>query len=239
MRQSVFSLSTAALVIGLPLFGASLLEGVEDASQDFSGVDSYPRFYVGAYGGCAVSGDFSSYSSKSNLRIDQLGSEGSLGVLMGLQINPHWRVELNGRQRIGMRSQYFSETVDSFDFAVAYLDSRTITLGAFYDLGRIENAIPYLGAGGGWAHNTLRKCEILSDIELGHVLPMGVGHRDNCCYFFTAGIRFDCVKHVKFDLNYSFFGLGPASSAKIDTGEVISLQNVRIHEVVVGLIFEF
>jgi opacity protein-like surface antigen len=94
-----------------------------------------------------------------------------------------------------------------------------------------------LGLGLGGSRNTLRDAESLNNIELGLHTLLGAARKSSLCYFIGAGIVFDLIEHLKLDVNYSFFNLGNAQTDEAGR-EVVRLQNIRLHEVCVGLVAE-
>jgi opacity protein-like surface antigen len=216
----------------LPLTFSFFLYSEPTLQEEF-----FPKYYIKAQAGSAIGGTFSAYSYHAMLKMDQLESEALLGAAIGVCFDPHWRVELNARQRVGMRYQRFNETINSFEFSVGYMDSRTLTLGAFYEFGKLGRASPYLGLGLGGSRNTLRDAESLNNIELGLHTLLGAARKNSLCYFIGAGIVFDLIEHLKLDVNYSFFNLGNAQTDEAGR-EVVRLQNIRLHEVCVGLVAE-
>lgn len=217
---------------------ASVLQANSVSSLEKGDAASYPTFYLKAQCGSVIQGDFATHSYQADLRMDQLGSEALFGVAVGTKLSDCWRLELNARQRTGMRYQSFNESVSSFSFNVGYLDSRTLTVGAFYELGRLERAAPYIGLGAGIARNTLRNSTSLNNIEFGLSVPLGKARKDNFAYFLSCGTEIDLYKRLKLDLNYSFFHLGTAVTASASSGEMAKLENTRLHEVCIGLIYE-
>lgn len=197
----------------------------------------FPKYYIKAQAGSAIGGTFSAYSYHAMLRMDQLESEALLGAAIGVRFDSNWSVELNARQRVGVRYQQFNETINSFEFSVGYLDSRTLTLGTFYEFGKIGRAAPYFGLGLGCSRNTLRDSESLNNIELGLHTPLGAARKNSLCYFIGAGVVFDLIEHLKLDVNYTFFNLGNAHTDE-DGIELVWLQNIRLHEVCIGLVAE-
>lgn len=228
----LLSLCLLSLIAHLPLVAMTPNSNVIE-----KGYKKTPSYYVGATGGIVVSGDFSSHSYEAALRMDQLGSEFMAGACVGTYYNKNWRFELEFRQRVGMRYQHFQESSTNFSCNVGRLDSKTLTLGTMYRLGSLENAHPYIGAGVGVGINTLRKSESLNNLQLGITFTYPKSTRKNFVYFGRVGTLINLYKSFKLDLNYSFIHLGTAHTGTSAFRNASKLENIRLQEVAIALIY--
>ena len=111
----------------------------------------------------------------------------------------------------------------------------------YYDLGRFDRFMPYVGAGVGLAYNQMDEC-------LFHWKP-GADQRiegDNSwslAWSLMAGVGVQVTERVTLDFGYRYIDMGKAESGIIDnlgfTNPKLRIDDLTAHEFKIGLRFAF
>lgn len=110
------------------------------------------------------------------------------------------------------------------------LTSYTLMLNGYYDLGNMNGMVPYVGAGVGVAYHRM------GDVT-GSVGPTSQEGGDNAAFAWSlmAGLAYQLTERAILDIGYRYIDLGSARSDRDPVLPRIELDDLRAHEIKVGL----
>lgn len=114
----------------------------------------------------------------------------------------------------------------------------TLMFNGYYDLGQWDRFVPYVGAGVGFAHNTV------DDVTFSALNNRLSGDdRWSLAWSLMAGVGWQVTDRVTLDLGYRYLDMGKAESGHIDTAGFwnpkVRLDDLTAHEIKFGLRFAF
>jgi opacity protein-like surface antigen len=110
------------------------------------------------------------------------------------------------------------------------IDSYTVMLNGYFDLGTWHNVTPYIGAGVGGAYLSFSSFDTL---PAGMTAPPTV-RQWNVAYAGMAGVSFNLSHNVLMDISYRHIFLGDANSSQ-DTPTGLTVKNISGDEVRLGI----
>lgn len=115
-------------------------------------------------------------------------------------------------------------------------DIRTYTLmfNGYYDLGNMNGMVPYVGAGIGIAHH--RMGEVSGDAG-----PTNQSGGSNTAFAWSlmAGVAYQLSERAILDIGYRYIDLGSARSGSDPVLARLEIDDMRAHEIKVGLRYHF
>ncbi len=156
---------------------------------------------------------------------DDLGASGFVGIGAGYAINNWFRVdgtlEYRGGSKLSSVDYYGPNAANGFttgkDFYSANVSSIVGLANAYVDLGTWYCITPYIGAGAGFANNT-----ISGFTDIGYSVPVppggtsgvyfGKGSTTNFAWALMAGLGYDVTSNLKLDLGYRYLNMGKATT---------------------------
>jgi opacity protein-like surface antigen len=163
---------------------------------------------------------------------NSISAAGIFDFGVGYQVNNWFRADVTGEYRGGSRLQSLfvindatnaaGKITEAADFYSGNLSSIVGLLNGYADLGTWYGVTPYVGAGVGFAQNTLSG---LSDTSLiafnGLPSTSGGGYADdhsrwNFAWALMAGLSFDVTQNLKLDLGYRYLDLGKFASGSMN-----------------------
>ena len=190
------------------------------ASANKSGVVQTPdvlssAIWAGWYDGAATEGSFN----------NSISTSGIVGLGVGYQFNNWLRFDVTGEYRGGSRMQSLylindpggSNQTQAADFYSGDLSSFVGLINGYADLGTWSGFTPYVGAGVGFARNTLSGVTDISYNTIGGAQTSSGGiAADHSTLGFAwalmAGVAFDVTQNLKLDVNYRYLDLGKFES---------------------------
>jgi opacity protein-like surface antigen len=160
---------------------------------------------------------------------DDLSASSFVGVGAGYAINNWFRVdgtlEYRGGGKLSSVDYYTPNAGNGFttgkDFYSANVSSFVGLVNAYVDLGTWYCITPYIGAGVGFANNT-----ISGFTDIGYSVPtppggtsgvyFGKGSTNNFAFALMAGLGYDVTNNLKLDLGYRYLNMG-----KVTTGSSV------------------
>jgi len=180
-------------------------------------------FYVGngTYDANATEGSYN----------NSISAAGIFDFGVGYQVNNWFRADVTGEFRGGSQLQSLFVINDpanstgtitqAADFYHADLSSIVGLLNGYADLGTWYGITPYVGAGVGFARNTMSGLSDVSVItSLGPTTSSSGGYavdhsRWNFAWALMAGLSFDVTQNLKLDLGYRYLDLGKFTSGQM------------------------
>jgi len=112
----------------------------------------------------------------------------------------------------------------------------TVMFNAYYDLGRWGNATPYVGAGVGFAHNTV------DDVSFSALFNRIEGDEKwALAWSLMAGVGYQLSERAVLDFGYRYIDMGKATSGTRDsagfTNPAVRFDDLVAHEFKIGLRF--
>ncbi|MGD9830418.1 MAG: outer membrane protein, partial [Hyphomicrobiaceae bacterium] len=124
----------------------------------------------------------------------------------------------------------------------ANIESYTMMVNAYFDLGTWGRITPYVGAGIGMAYNRVDKVYFTNNPALTGIIS---GDSDlSFAWSLMAGLSFRLTERAILDVGYRYMDLGRAASGRADvTGTFVNprayFDDLGSHEVKVGLRYHF
>ncbi|WP_372426623.1 outer membrane protein [Salinarimonas chemoclinalis] len=167
------------------------------------------------------------------------------GLGAGYELNSWLRFDVTADHREGLDVDVFSGTPVAGARGTSTFSATTLLANAYLDLGTWHGFTPYVGAGIGYAWNTLdglalsgcpAPCAVagvpLAGLERAHET------RGNFAWALTAGVSVDAGRSLSVDLNYRFVHLGEAATG-IVAGTRVEADALSAHEARIGLRWSF
>lgn len=196
-------------------------------------------------GNCYLRGD-SGYSFSSDPSVDYNGSvtntdlDGShfleLGIGCGfarkfrgeLVVGYHAEKDLSGNLPASPTNTLHSDVT-----------SYTAMVNVYYDIGRWGRFTPYLGAGVGFAYNTIG-----DTFDTTNPQTIQFGNEEmSLAWSVTAGFGYKLTSRTTLDLAYRYIDLGSVKSMRHDSANVVNpyvnVQDLSAHEIKAGLRYSF
>jgi opacity protein-like surface antigen len=162
---------------------------------------------------------------------NSLSAAGIFDIGVGYQFNNWFRADVTGEYRGGSRLQSLFLINDptqptagnikqEADFYSGDFSSIVGLVNGYADLGTWSGVTPYVGAGVGFASNTLSGLRDQSVVTLAGSLPGPAGgiagdHTQwNLAWALMAGLSFDVTQNLKLDLGYRYLDIGKVSSSQ-------------------------
>jgi len=180
-------------------------------------------FYIG-------NGIYDANATESSLN-NAISAAGIFDVGVGYQFNNWFRADVTAEYRGGSRLTSLFVINDATngaglitqaaDFYHADLSSFVSLLNGYADLGSWYGITPYVGAGVGFARNTMSGLSDTSVISFnGLATSSSGGYADdhsqwNFAWALMAGLSFDVTQNLKLDLGYRYLDLGKFSSGQM------------------------
>jgi len=164
---------------------------------------------------------------------NSISASGIFDVGVGYQFNNWFRADVTGEYRGGSQLQSLfvitdatntgsaNSIVQASDFYHANLSSIVGLLNGYADLGSWYGITPYVGAGVGFARNTMSGLSDVSVISFaGQPTTSSGGYADdhsrwNFAWALMAGLSFDVTQNLKLDLGYRYLDLGKFASGSM------------------------
>lgn len=136
-----------------------------------------------------------------------------------------------------------SNYVNGFSTDALKLESTTVLLNGYIDLGSWSGVTPYVGAGIGWAHNRLHsywsQVTCLTPVCSAAFSQARVmnppGTKNNLAWALMAGAAVDVGSGFKLDLGYRYVRIGEAKTELDAAGFGFKLKPVDAHEARIGV----
>lgn len=144
------------------------------------------------------------------------------------------------RQTRGFSGYYtdFTPPVPIDPLLETSIKSYTMMVNGYYDLGRIGNAVPYVGAGVGLAYHKMN--DITSDVSPNTQFG---AEKVSFAWALMAGVGFQLTDRAILDIGYRYSDLGSATSSHGDVAFAwnprLAIDDLRSHEVKIGLRYHF
>ncbi len=205
----------------------------------------YLRGDIGAVRRETRDADFAATSLVGAFAQDGIANGGLVGLGLGYRFSPMLRMDVTLDHRFDAR---FRGAAAAPVFAGGSfldrgrLESSTLLLNAYVDLGTWNGLTPYLGAGVGVARNTLfRYARITSDATGAIVAWERVAgdSDDSFAWALMAGLGYEVLPGLTLDVGYRFVGLGAVKTRHYNLGSGAELGQIGAHEVRVGLRYMF
>ncbi len=116
--------------------------------------------------------------------------------------------------------------------------SSTLMLNAYADLGTYKGLTPYLGAGIGFARNTLDHYT-RTDAVLGTVEHLTGEDDYDLAWALMAGVGYKLSNDFTLDLGYRYVSLGDVKTGGYDEGAGADVESIGSHEVRLGVRYAF
>jgi opacity protein-like surface antigen len=186
-----------------------------------------------------------------------------IGAGIGIQVNRRLRFDLTGEYRAGTPFEAIDNLAATLAVPAGDLQANTIYEGrirsyvglfnAYWDLFSHRGFTPYLGAGLGFAHNTVDDLDTLSvatftdalGVQTTQVSPgRGGEHSEtNLAWALMAGTSYDLAPGAKLDLGYRYLDLGSGLAASSDilecvcgtVGKPLRIDDLESHEFRIGI----
>ena len=163
---------------------------------------------------------------------NSISASGIFDIGVGYQFNNWFRADVTGEYHGGSRVQALyvindpngSPQTQAADFYSGNLSSIVGLVNGYADLGTWSGVTPYVGAGVGFAGNTLFGLSNQSENTI-VVNPIGTwpsgGYASdhsqwNFAWALMAGLSFDVTQNLKLDLGYRYLDLGKFSSGRMN-----------------------
>jgi opacity protein-like surface antigen len=176
----------------------------------------------GTYDAAATEGSFN----------NSISATGIFDFGVGYQVNNWFRADVTGEYRGGSRLRslfVFSDPTNvapkqqmAADFYSGDLSSIVGLVNGYADLGTWNGITPYVGAGVGFARNTLSGLNAVSENTVGVGEPTSPGggyandhSRWNFAWALMAGLSFDVTQNLKLDLGYRYLDVGKFTSGSM------------------------
>ncbi|MFV0279271.1 MAG: outer membrane protein [Rhodoblastus sp.] len=153
-----------------------------------------------------------------------LGDSGLIGIGVGYQFNNWFRGDLTAEYRSsadyrkGMIYTAFCASAFCLDTYSAHVRSGVFMANGYVDLGTWYGLTPYVGAGVGLAHHSMRG---LTDIGLGRGYAPD-NSKDNFAWAVMAGLAYNVTPNLKIDVGYRYIDMGKYYSTPIVCESVAS-----------------
>jgi opacity protein-like surface antigen len=175
-----------------------------------------------------------SYDSSANegSHNSSLSAAGVFDLGIGYQVNNWLRFDVTGEYRGGSEFQSLFVVNDpgnttggptqNADFYRGNVSSAVGLFNGYADLGTWNGITPYIGAGVGFARNTLYGLTNQSEnTSLGSGTTVSGGYANdhsqwNFAWALMAGVSFDVTQNLKLDLGYRYLDLGKFSSGQMN-----------------------
>lgn len=176
---------------------------------------------------------------------DSSADSGLIGVGIGYRFSPMLRMDVTLDHRFDAR---FRGAAAAPTFAGgSFLDrgrlqSTTLLLNAYMDLGTWNGLTPYLGAGVGIARNTLSRYARITSDPSGAITawePLAGDSDSSFAWALMAGLGYEVMPGLTLDVGYRFVGLGTVKTRHYSLGSGAELGQIGAHEVRVGLRYVF
>ncbi|WP_052341280.1 outer membrane protein [Salinarimonas rosea] len=167
------------------------------------------------------------------------------GLGAGYKLNSWLRFDVTADHRDGLDAEIFSGTPVAGARGTSSFSSTTLLANAYLDLGTWHGFTPYVGAGVGYAWNTLDGLAVsgcpapctaggvpLAGLERAHETT------GSFAYALTAGVSVDAGRSLSVDLNYRYVRLGEAATGVV-AGTRIEADALSAHEARIGLRWSF
>lgn len=119
----------------------------------------------------------------------------------------------------------------------ATLDSWTIMWNVYAELGRWHAFSPYVGAGVGVAYNKIHGIVSVDSTPSTTVFPDG--GKWNMAAALMAGVSYAISDRTVLDMGYRYIWMGEAESGIDASGNTLLYDDIRSHEIRIGLRYEF
>lgn len=176
-------------------------------------------------------------------------SSGFGGIGVGYKFN-HWlradsTVEYRGKSTFhGLDSYYNSSTDYGTNEYTATMDSWVWLTSLYWDIGCWHGFTPYVGAGLGYAYNTVYGFTDVNTPQLG--VAHGATHSEgNLAWAVHAGVSYQVNNRVAIDFAYRYLDLGDAQTGTVtaydgsSSGPGLKFQNVTSQDMMVKLRWKF
>jgi opacity protein-like surface antigen len=183
-----------------------------------------------------------------------LGAGAFAGVGVGYQFNSWLRADVTGDYRGDSRFDALSSRTrytEGYSQDRGKLQSSTLLLNGYIDLGTWGGITPYVGAGIGVAQNRLHNysgqvvCLTIAcgDPTVGASYPLGpqpktfvpTGTRTNLAWALMAGASMELMPGVLLDAGYRYVNLGEARTKLDQYGVGTRTKDLRAHEIRLGV----
>lgn len=116
----------------------------------------------------------------------------------------------------------------------ADIRSYTLMLNGYYDMGNFNGMVPYVGAGVGLAYHRM------GDVR-GDVGPTSQSGGDNTALAWSlmAGVAYQLSERAILDIGYRYIDLGSARSGSDPVLPRLEIDDMRAHEIKIGLRYHF
>ena len=208
----------------------------EDAPETW-----YLRGDIGAIRHMSPEADATALPFAGSLARDSIADTALIGIGIGHRISPMLRMDVTLDHRFDAR---FKGVATAPVFAGGSLldkgrvQSSTLMLNAYVDLGTWNGVTPYVGAGLGVAQGVLsHHARIIADASgtLTSWERIAGDGRDTFAWALMAGFGYEIVPGFTLDLGYRYVGLGSLKSRTYGLGSGVDLESLGAHEVRMGL----
>jgi len=119
--------------------------------------------------------------------------------------------------------------------------THTVMFNAFYDLGKWDRVVPYVGAGVGVAYNKTDEVYFTANPALTNRIEGD--EKWSLAWSLMAGIGWQISERAILDIGYRYLDMGKANSGTIDTAGFtnppVRLDDLTAHEFKIGLRYHF
>ncbi|MGP9818731.1 outer membrane protein [Salinarimonas sp. NSM] len=167
------------------------------------------------------------------------------GLGAGYKANSWLRFDVTADHRGGLDAEIFSGTPVAGARGTSTFSSTALLANAYLDLGTWHGFTPYVGAGVGWAWNSLDGLTVSGCPAPCAVAGVSLAGLDRAhettgsfAYALTAGVSVDAGRSLSLDLNYRYVHLGEAATGFVG-GTRIAADALSAHEARIGLRWSF
>jgi len=204
----------------------------------------YLRGDIGAVRHKHPAADFAAAPFAGDLGRESIADTATAGLGLGYRFGPMLRMDLTLDHQFEAR---FQGVAAGPVFATgslvdrARVQSSTLMLNAYADLGSWNGLTPYLGAGIGVAHTVLSHHVRATADEAGLISRERLSGRsdDGFAWAVMAGFGYEVLPGLTLDLGYRFLALGDVKTRSFGLGNGIEVESLGAHEVRLGLRYLF
>jgi len=238
---SVAAISPAARAADLPPGSLPPAPVIEDDDESW-----YLRGDLGHAGRKDLEADFAAASFTDGLMRERVGETAVAGLGIGYRFGPHLRADVTLDHRFNAPFRGVAPLpapVTGFIVDRGSLQSSTLMLNAYVDLGTAMGLTPYLGAGIGVARNVLSgTSRTVHDAATGAIQArdrLAAESDVSFAWALMAGIGYQLSSSFTLDLGYRYVNLGGVRTSPHRPRNGSDVESLGAHEVRLGVRYAF
>ncbi|WP_349369022.1 outer membrane beta-barrel protein [Salinarimonas sp.] len=177
---------------------------------------------------------------------ERLDDAAVVGLGAGYRFNSWLRVDVTADHRFETQATLLSGAPAAGALARADLSSTAVLANAYLDLGTWHGFTPYVGAGAGYAWNTLSGYALsgcgapctVGGTPLAMIAPFPDETTGSFAWALMAGVSVDAGRSLSLDIGYRYVDLGEAATGA-SSGAHVETDRISAHEARIGLRWTF